>query len=361
MNKSKETERQYDGYKTRLQQSLTTALALYRDEMGQSFPWPVTTELNKDARFWAEVSETDDSVTIIVSTGAISSIDELWRDAWQSPILSDEAGRRLILINNDDTALRKLSDKSLTWLVLHELMHVRLGHLDVLGNNHLVETDISEDISTDIDSSKKLNPNHSNIKSTIETVLSESEKIHLRPCLEMQADNEASELMFGVFSEDSWPQLRINAVCIFVMMALIEKANSQSKATSKTHPSAGVRFFTLMAQLFQYQLYPGSELETEDGISRVRTPEPLSEQEFDRYAKAVLMPLVNDAVDVAMWAQAKTFLGDLGGKGAMFQDIFEIQYAVDLEKADLKTNAAREWRTLIWINEKIMASTGLRD
>ena len=55
------------------------------------------------------------------------------------------------------------------------------------------------------------------------------------------------------------------------------------------------------------------------------------------------------------------FLEGIGGEGVLFQDIHEIQYAMELSTADLQSAASQEWRKLLPINEKIMAILALRE
>lgn len=345
---------------TRLTQALDFALTRYQDGLGTKFPWSVEVKLAESLEFHAEVAKADIGFVILVSSGCINHIDKLWRDAWQSPIFFDDKGERLDVFGDTDIVPDQLASDSLTWLMLHELMHISLRHLDILGTSHLVETEVAGKNNIYVDDAEQYLPHVSGTKILVGEILTAGELSHLRPSLEMQADGEATEIMLGAFHEDSWQQLRIDAVCIFVVMALIEKANSQSQTKGNTHPSAATRFFTLMAQLFQFWLYPGAKLITNDGESFVQTAKKPNPTDFERYSKAVLVPLVNDAVYVAMWAEAKTFLVDLGDKSELFRDIFTIQYADDLETAELKTNAARMWRELHPINEKILIAMGLR-
>lgn len=343
----------------RLVDAMADALKRYQDTMGELFPVPVQCKLIRSSDFSAAVSEIDEGFLIEVSHGCIVEIETLWESAWQSPILSDEAGTRLEFSGDEKGPPAQLADASLTWLILHELMHIRLGHLEIIGAGALVETDVAGSVSIQADVSQNESLQHSQFKQAIEAALAPAEMTRLRPCLELQSDNDATDILLGVFKEENWPQFRIDGVSIFVIMSLIEKFNTKS---STTHPTAATRFFSLMAQIFQYWLYhPGAELYVDGDVSRVRTPEDPSGKEFDRYLKAVLIPLINDVVVVAMWAEAKTFLIDLGDESATFRDIYEAQYSPHLQTTEFRTNAAKQWRDLLPINEKIMMATGLRE
>lgn len=335
-----------------LQQATVDALQRYEAGMGIAFPAKVRVEAVDDYQFGAGVFETDGNYIIEVNLAVQSAINQLWQDALQSSILIDDEGNRVADVDGSPLSQDRLTHLSLTWLVLHELMHIKLGHLDMLESAQLVETETSN------------GENHSDkarLTSDLAIALSPEERKLFRPCLELQADNEATEVMFGIFAEGEWGRFRIDAAAIFVVMALMEKADIGSSNNERTYPRVATRFFSLFAQLFQYWLYSGAELEAGDGESFVITPREPKGEEFQRYMKFVLALTINDVVQIASWAEADGFLADLGGGGALFQDIYDIQYAPILETADLQTNAAKEWQKLLPVNEKIMAITGLRE
>lgn len=62
---------------------------------------------------------------------------------------------------------------------------------------------------------------------------------------------------------------------------------------------------------------------------------------------------------VATAAEAANFLEDIGGQGALFQDLFKIQYADDLTPGILITEAAKDWFRLMPINEKFLSLAGV--
>ncbi len=336
-----------------LNNSFSDALNRYHSGMQEEFPTEVTTTINETDEFGAKArAGNDGSFTVVVNSASIQEIKHLWTAAWPSTLLTDDAGGRVKDVDGSDLTLEHLQHLSLTWLMLHELMHIRLGHLGVLGVAELVEV---EGTRRDARSFEDRLPDE------LRNALSGDELKRFRPCLELQADNEATEILFGVFSEDQWVRFRIEAAAIFVVMALMDKAERRLTGENRIYPRVGTRFFTLFAQLFQYWLYPGADLRAGDGESFVRTPHMPDEREFERYMKAVLVPCIHDAAQIAMWAEVPDFLRDLGEDGALIRDIFTIQYAEDLAGADLLTPAARQWRELMPVNEKIMAVTGLRD
>ena len=174
----------------------------------------------------------------------------------------------------------------------------------------------------------------------------------------MQADSEATDIFIGLYADERWEELRFLAVCIFVVMVLIERENHRRQNKNLSHPSAGTRFFTLMGHLFQMWSYPNATLEKDVIGSRIRNAVRPTAEQFDGYANGMLMPLVNDAVMVATAAEARSFLEDIGGQGALFQDIFKVQYEDALTPDVLMTEAAKDWLRLMPINEKLLALAG---
>ena len=323
--------------------------------METEFPDNPKFELCDDEKFFANAFIDDEGHYVVeVSTGCVANIEELWKLAWPSAILIDDEGNRVLDIDGSKLTMERLIHLSLSWLVLHELMHIRLGHLELLDVASLVET---ENCVRNDASPKNI------LAAALNEHLEPQEKPRLRPCLELQADNEATEIMFGTYGESEWGRFRIEASAIFVVMALMERAEETLglEESQRTYPKVATRFFTLFAQLFQYWLYPGAELDAGDGETFVRTARKPEGEDFQRYMKFVLALTVNDIVQIALWAQAKTFLIDLGEDAGLFKDLFEIQYAPNLSKAKLATNAARQWRELLPVNEKVMAVSGLRN
>lgn len=339
-------------FNDRIQNAVSDALQRYESGMNEPFPARVQVEVIERRGFGARVFPSGAGYIIEIHSSVQNEIDHLWHQAWQSTVLIGDAGSRIKYMDGSDLSLEQLAHLSLTWLILHELMHIRLGHLDLLNSAQLVETEGDENSPASWE--------HPGI-ADIAAVLSFDERQLFRPCLELQADNDATEVMFGVYDESEWDRFRIEAAAIFVVMALMETAGWRAVNSNKIYPRVATRFFTLFAQLFQYWLYPaGAELRAGVGESFVSPPRKPEGKEFERYMKFVLAFTVSDAVQIALWADARNFLIDLGQGSALFKDIFEIQYSTDLASADLATNAAREWRELLPVNEKIMAATGLR-
>jgi len=328
------------------------ALVLARDRAGFEFETKPDVSLNDSDVFSARAFFNDEeTISIEINCGCVEQIENLWDTVLSARILSSEDGFQLSKPDGEPLDKSYLVHVSLVWLVLHELMHIRLGHLDLLGAASLAEVE-PEDARSQTELAKNFAKHFSN-----------DDLKHVRPCMELQADNDATELLFGHYDKDKWNQLRIRAAAIFIVMALMERAEASLnlKGDERIYPKVGTRFFTLFAQLFQYWLYEDAELEAGDGETFVRTSVQPQARDFERYAKAVLASTISDAIQIAASVGVTSFLDDIGAGQGFFEDIHQIQYADDLAGADLYTSAAKQWRELLTINEAFMAVTGLRN
>ena len=300
--------------------------------------------------FYARAYYKDGLARIDISIGCVQQIDELWATALQSNILIDEDGKRIETFDGKNIKKDYLVHLSMTWLILHEILHIHLGHLEIIKSASISECDVD------------LEDNEAGVpKEHWSLLFSDDEKLHLRPCLELQADSEATEVLFGPYDEKKWVKFRLEASAIFVVMTLMERTEQAKKKRERRYPLVATRFFTMFSQLFQYWLYEDAELISRNGESFVRPVKKPDGEAFRRYMKFVLALTINDVVQIAHTADAKSFLEDLGGDASIFPDIYQIQYADDLNSADLQSVAAKEWRKLLPLNEKAMMLSGLRD
>jgi len=327
------------------------ALRLMRDRIGFEFDMVPNIVLNDSDVFSARAHLEGNSISIEINRGCIEQIETLWEAVLNERILLDVDGEKLS--NTDGKSLDKdyLVHVSLVWLVLHELTHVRLGHLDLLDVTSLAEVEPASEKS------------EIRFLQSLSEHFTDDELKLIRPCLELQADNDATEILFGGYDENKWDQFRLEVASIFVVVALMERAETELDISDeeRTYPKVGTRFFTLFAQLFQYWLYGDAKLEAGDSESFVRTERQPQGEDFERYAKTVLALTISDAIQIAAIAGVTSFLDDIGAGYGFFEDIYKIQYAESLAEAELCTEAAKQWRELLPINEKFMAMSGLRD
>lgn len=333
-------------YQERLENCFARAVQLFERNLDFAPQSQIDLRADSGADFAVKVAEDGNRFTLSISDGVVAEIDRIWDLLGETPILTTGEGfERLSFEGQKIEAPEKFADLSVTWLLLHELMHVEMGHLDFSPEARLVEVSMTEGAH----------------ERDIPAGLEKADLPLIDKCFEMQADSEATDVFLGLYDNSRWTDLRVQAVCIFVVMALIERENVRLGNFGATHPRAGTRFFTLLGHLFQMWLYPNAVLDTSSGDTVVKTPEIPTEAEFKSYAHHVLTPLVGDAAYVAGFCDAHSFLKDIEGKGALFRDIFTAQYGEELIIESFETVAGKEWLELRGINERMMIASGHRD
>lgn len=333
-------------HRERLEDCFARAIHLFEQSLGIAPQSPVDLKIEPAEGFDVKVSSSGDLHSLLISKGVVSEIDRIWDLLWGTPVLTTGEGfEQPNLYGQKIIGFEDLADLSLTWLLLHEIMHSEMGHLAFAPEAHLVEVGLpAVEFERDIPAG-----------------LGQADFPLIDKCLEMQADSEATDVFLGPYDKNNWSDLRIQAVCIFLVMALIERENVRLGNQGLTHPRAGTRFITLFGHLFQMWLYPNATLDRSSGDTVIKTPKLPDAEEFHEYAHAVLTPLVSDASYVAGFCEAYSFLEEIGGKGALFRDIFTAQYGEELTDASFLTDAAKEWLLLRSVNEKMMVASGHRD
>lgn len=335
-----------ENHKRRLQDALSRAISLYEQTFDEPFSGGPELSVSASKEFVASIRKTNEGFFVEFSTGVVDAVDALWSDLWETTVLT--SGEQFERIQCGKNTVTDYADLSLVWLCMHELMHIQLKHLEIWSEAQLVEVVSMQ------------NPRIARKPKAISGLPVEDHPL-VSKCHEMQADSEATDIFLGLYSETRWKELRLDAACIFVVMAIIERENQKTQTRYETHPTAGTRFFTLLGHLFQMWTYPGATLEPSELGSLVRTVEKPDVSEFKAYSKAVITPLINDAVTIAATAQAVSFLVDIGDRGAIFKDIMAVQYTRDLKPESLVTNAAKEWLQLMPVNERLMQLAGHRE
>jgi len=333
----------------RLREALAQAIALFEQTLDHPLLAEPELRVISVQEFHAVMRKENGRFVVEFSTGVVDVVDSLWLGLWETTVLtSGEQFDRIQCAERKESTAENYADLSLIWLCLHELMHIQLRHLETQPHAELIEVSSMPELD---------------LVRTPEPVLGllAEDGLLVSKCHEMQADSEATDIFLGLYSETRWEELRLNTVCIFVVMAIIERENDKSSSPPKTHPRAGTRFFTLLGHLFQMWTYPGATLEAGELGSMVRTIEKPDVAKFKAYSKAVITPLINDAVTIAATAQAVSFLVDIGGKGAIFKDIMAAQYERDLKPESFITEAAKEWLQLMPVNERLMGLAGHRE
>ena len=236
--------------------------------------------------------------------------------------------------------LAKLANLTLEWLILHELMHLPGGHVDLIEGLSLFE----------IEDDSHSGAIETQLAARLRSQLSGLDDFDVRRCLEISADSDATRLHLGRFDLHNADELRQRAASAFVAMALIDRHSSKIR---RTHPGANTRFFLVLALLFQMWLQPNTRLSHEPDDTWLRRTEDLDAQTYETFIHTVIKPCVDDAVEIAHLAGAQSFIDDMRGDGALFHDVQTAQYGDELSADELKTQAAKEWFELRGIAKEL--------
>ena len=270
---------------------------------------------------------------IRVSTGVVERLDQLWSQLWPTALLAGARG---------GASPTDCADLSLTWLLLHELMHVRLRHHRLLNSIRLVEIGTPDDVQREP-------------AAALGGLLDPS---RLSRCLELQADDDASRVLLGPYDGAEANDFRVRAVAVFVVMALIERENDHLGNRNITHPAAVTRLFMLMATMMTVWGDGDAERDIRNDGHIYIKGDALPEDRFDAYQQTVFRPLLSDVALVVAAAGAVTFIDDLKDEGPLLRDLTTALFEPELSPDLLATNAAREWLDLAPTNQKVLRFLG---
>jgi len=319
--------------------ALETALRQIEELMGEPFLKPPSLTVIEHPDFWALAELHRDEFHIRVSTGVVAAVSDLWADALTNETLCNDDGMHI----TDD--IDHLTHVSLVWLLLHEMEHLSLGHFAFTGKMCLAETAQAQQFS---------------LVSRVDTKPSFPTSIDpnlIEPCLELQADHDAMEMLLDSYSPNEWDELRVRAACISVVMVLIERTDSKRGITHSSHPKAATRIFQLLGHISEMWSHPARAIALQNGIALNPNNFP-SDSEKKAFVHDVIRPAFFDVVKIAQTAKADSIRTDLGDPEHFFQDILIAKAGNPETFGSLKTAGAKEWAKLALVNEKIMAMLG---
>ncbi len=225
---------------------------------------------------------------------------------------------------------------TIEWLLLHELQHLELGHFELLRGVptlHLISR-----------SKRSSNPINGLLKELWHKV---------EPCLELQADHDAIDLMLDRYSNDGWQEIRTKAASIAAAMVLIEKIDRENGIKHSTHPKAATRIFQLLGHITEMWSIPAF-IDAQNRREKVVRSEALpSEEEQLAFSEQVILPVFWDTGALAEAASAQAIIEDLGSPEDFFADVTRAKFG---QWNDLKTVGSTEWAKLKNINEMILPS-----
>jgi hypothetical protein len=177
----------------------------------------------------------------------------------------------------------------------------------------------------------------------------------ITPCLELQADHEALEMMLDDYSMAKWNDIRMQAASIAAVIVLIERADAESGIEQRTHPEAATRIFQLLGHLVEMWSIPAHAKAKARGELSVREDDLPSEDEKQAFGKEVILPIFWDAVALAEAANAKSIISDLGSLEDFFADIGRAKLG---QWDQLVTVGAMEWAKLKKVNASVLEHLG---
>lgn len=308
----------------RLIQALQQALDRYEFVMGQRFPADVIlTPLNTD-EFVALIRPNGDGVEIVVSSGVVSTIDNLWHAAMALSDTLPEENR--FNVGHVDDAI----DHSLSWLMLHELSHAAGGHLKLVGSRGVSETIQCAEVGLTGRSGSK--------PSALRRLDEKTAKIVQR-CLELQADHDALEIMIDEYTNQDWDYVRFYTACAMAVLVLIDE-HDQADDASRTHPKAATRTFQMFGVL--------ATLWDSPRASKTRVA---GAEEISAFYHSVVAPSISDYSILAHAIRAKAIVYSQQELDVLFRDIRTMRMPEDRRVNPLVTEPAKEYQELVVANE----------
>lgn len=325
-----------DSTHTALENALTSALALYQETMGEAFDVTPKLDVIDKAEFGAVAEMDGDGLFIRVSTGTVDAIRQLWSNTLADKDVQNSAFDPIIATADE------LSHISLVWLMLHEMHHQQMGHFQILGRASLTESFGSHSMAV---------ARRASAPSPVLAKLEKDDVPKVEPCLEMQADHDALEMVLNAYSPDQWPELRARTAAVSAMMMLIELEDANFDQEHSSHPKAATRIFQLLGHLIQMPSIQAmlAEQRPDIGIE----PHIPSEEENKAYTSQVVVPAFFDAVNLARVAETNIIREDLGEPEDFFQDVEIALMANPTAFDQLVTEGANQWADLMVLNSKL--------
>lgn len=304
----------------RLQPVLDAALGRYTLVMGQPFPIAARLTTMESNEFVALARPDRDGMEVIVSTGAVDAVTALWQDAMA---LSDSLDDQLQLNVGD---VEQAIEASLMFLLLHELHHGMIGHLELVGSAGISETQLPDGLEL----TRRARARPSKLAG-----YSKEQSLAIRRCIELQADHDALEILLGHYAPDRSDLIRYYMATAMAVMILIDQQD-QASDEDRTHPLSATRIFQLFGSLATlWQPRANSDWDAPD------------ENEIMDFHAQVVAPAVADAIILASAAGIAPIVASLEDADVLFEDMRMLQEPDKHDLTTLKTDGAREYAALL--------------
>lgn len=325
-----------------VEQQLLRSLFRYQQRVGTELTKPSKMNVIPSEDFFAHVYPVGDGYGLNVSEGVVPHIQDAWARALDlSATMPPE--RQIRLLGNPGHA----PEMSLRWLMQHELNHYAIGHFYLTGSAGLLEGNQSAALGIASRGSAEVRPG-------LIASLSPAEQALAPLCLELQTDHDANEIVLGAYSAENWALFRYYAICILMVIFIIEREERSSASQNRTHPKAATRLFMLLAYLVELPSIPAIKRASTEGLEHVPEAYLPSIEEITGYQHSVVEPVFAASQILVEAVGLPELWEELGGADATFADIEKVlNHGHDLPET-FQTPGAQEWARLKPLNTKLL-------
>lgn len=311
---------------------LEKALLRFDDRVGKPFATTVKISCVDDPDFWAFATREIDHLQLDIARGTLDRIQQVWRSSLElSAALPTR--QQIVLLGHEDHAI----ETSFAWLLQHELNHQAIGHFDLGLVAALAEGNSPRGFG--------IVRRGSQAKSVAQSMTTQQlADAHL--CLELQTDHDATEIVLGAYSNENWPLFRYYAICIIVVLFIIEAEDRRSGLPLRYHPHASTRLFMMIAHLVELPMIPGIKRAHAEGLDHLPAGYLPTADELVRFRSDVIKPVMMASQIIAKACGIPEAWDELGSVDAFFDDIDAILVDGASTREELETQGAKQWAKL---------------
>ncbi|EEB83407.1 hypothetical protein [Roseobacter sp. GAI101] len=328
----------------RLRHALAAALERYDDRVGETFPYEVGLLINPDDAFLAIVRPDGAGISIEATLAVVTLIEEVWAAALDlSNALPNDS--QIALLGDHDHVV----DIALRWLMQHELNHVAVGHFKLSAGAGIVEGGGLTQFALATQKQRPASPLDQ---------LNASDRKLAPLCLELQADHDATEIVLGAYFNENHELFRYYAICIALVIFVIERIDREQGNREISHPKASTRLFMLLAYLVELPYIPAYKRAAQEGLEHMPEEYLPDKTEVQQYSKVVVGPVFAACEIIAEAVELPNILDELGGTEAFFADIQTAVLGGQSDIAEFKTECAKQWAALKPLNDRLLKILG---
>jgi len=328
----------------RLRHALAAALERYDDRVGEAFPDEVELKINPSDAFLALVRPSETGVVIEATVEVVARIEEAWAATLNlSNALPSDS--QIALLGDHDHVV----DIALRWLMQHELNHVAVGHFKLSAGAGIVEGGGLTQFALANQKHRPASPLDQ---------LNPADRKMTPLCLELQADHDTTEIVLGAYFNENHELFRYYAICIALVIFVIERIDREQGNQEITHPRASTRLFMLLAYLVELPYIPAYKQAAQEGLEHMPEEYLPDETEVQQYSKAVVGPVFAACEIIAEAVELPNILEELGGTEAFFADIQKAVLGGNGNIEEFETECAKQWAALKPLNDRLLRMLG---